>query len=121
MILVSLGLNMLVLVPVTVLLAREAPGFREVFGERTPARDILFAIYLAILTSSAVLMGACLVLPDAPWLTGAVAALLTVQVVYKGLTALTVRNGLRHPVVLANLTIAAVHTLTVLGIAQALP
>ncbi|WP_247828911.1 hypothetical protein [Arthrobacter antioxidans] len=119
MILVSLGLNVLVLVPVTVLLAGEMPGLRAVFGERTPARDILLAIYGAILTASAVLMGAALVLPDAPWLTGAVGALLTVQVFYKGLTALTVRNGLRHPVVLANLAIAVVHAVTLIGIAAA--
>lgn len=49
----------------------------------------------------------------APWVVGAVLGLLGVQIVYKVLTALTVRGALRDPVVISNLGIALVHSVTV--------
>jgi hypothetical protein len=44
--------------------------------------------------------------------SGAVAALLAVQVFYKITTAVAVRRNLRNPVVLSNLGIAVVHLIT---------
>lgn len=114
MTIVSLVLNVLVLIPVTVSLAKSAPWTRSAFGGRTPARDILLNVYLAILATSLALIAALLFMRDASWLTGAIAALLVVQVIYKALTALTVRDRFRNPVVLANLGIAGVHTITLI-------
>ncbi len=51
---------------------------------------------------------------------GALLALLGVQVIYKVVTAITVRRSLRNPVVLSNLGIAAVHTVTLATIVPAL-
>ncbi|MFC5380467.1 hypothetical protein [Aquipuribacter nitratireducens] len=110
---VSLVLNVLVLVPVTGSLLLGARWPAGAYGERTPARDILLAIYLAILAGSAALLVTVLVasrrLPD---LEPAVLALLGLQVVYKVLSGVTVRD-LRNPVVLSNLGIAVVHSVTI--------
>lgn len=111
MIVVSLLLNIAVLVAVGGSLLARASWTDSAYGERTPARDILLAIYLAILVGSAALLVASLLAP-ATWVLGAVVALLGVQVAYKVLTAVTVRSALRNPVVLSNLGIAAVHAIT---------
>jgi hypothetical protein len=112
MIFVSLVLNVVVLVPVTASLVSRAEWTDSAYGPRSPARDILLAIYLAILASSVVLLVWVLVAPAA-WATGAIVALLAVQVVYKLLTAVLVRAGLRNSVVRANIAIAAVHIVTI--------
>jgi hypothetical protein len=125
MLLISLLLNIAVLIPVVSVLiigtvrgthtAAQAP-----WGERTPARDILLAIYIAILVVSiALLAGVALGGPTAT-IEAAAAALFTVQIVYKVLTAVTVRDALRNPVVLSNLGIAVVHAITVATLAPAL-
>lgn len=125
MLIISLLLNIAVLIPVaSVLLLSTRRGIdaRERFpwGERTPARDILLAIYIAILVVSiALLAGVALVGPTAT-IEAASAALFTVQIVYKVLTAATVRDALRNPVVLSNLGIAVVHAITVATLAPAL-
>ncbi len=111
MIVVSLVLNILVLIAVGGSLIASAPWVSSAYGERTPARDILLAIYLAILIASSGLLLSYLTSP-VPWLTGAIVALLGVQIVYKVLTAVTVRKALRNPVVLSNLGIAVVHAVT---------
>jgi hypothetical protein len=108
-------LNIVVLIAVAGSLLTDASWIRSAYGDRTPARDILVAIYLAILLSSAAFLVAVLVAP-APWLVGAVAALLGVQVIYKVLTAVTVRSAFRNPVVLSNLGIAAVHVVTLVTV-----
>ena len=125
MLIISLVLNIAVLIPVvSVLLLSTRRGIdareRFPFGERTPARDILLAIYIAILVVSiALLAGLALGGPTAT-IEVAAAALFTVQIVYKVLTAVTVRDALRNPVVLSNLGIAAVHAVTVATLAPAL-
>lgn len=112
MIVVSLSLNIAVLVAVTVSLVSRAEWTRAAYGERTPARDILLAVYIAILLASIALLIGMIWAPT-DWLTGAVVGLLGVQIVYKIATAVTVRHALRNPVVLSNLAIAVVHAVTV--------
>ena len=75
----------------------------EGYGPITPARGILLSIYIAILLISLLLLRN----PD-PKL---VAPLLLVQVIYKFSTPLTV-GTLQNPVVLSNLGIAVLHTIT---------
>lgn len=116
--LVSLLLNIIVLVPVVSVLivsTRRDLDTREHFpwGARTPARDILIAIYLAILTASIALLAVVATAGPSVAVEAAAVSLFAVQIVYKVLTAVTVRDALRNPVVLSNLGIAAVHAVTV--------
>ena len=111
MIVVSLILNVVVLIPVAASLVWRAGWTIQSFGERTPARDILLCVYLAILAASVALLVA-VAAPHANWVNGAVVALLAVQVLYKITTAVAVRRSLRNPVVLSNLGIAIVHLIT---------
>ncbi|MBX7100038.1 MAG: hypothetical protein K1X89_20155 [Myxococcaceae bacterium] len=99
----SLAVNIGVLLPVVAGLLLDAAWAKEAFGPRAPGRQILLAIYLSILTLSSVLF---------VWRDAKVAAgLLLAQCLYKVLTPLTV-GTLRHPVVLSNLAIAALHAVT---------
>jgi hypothetical protein len=113
MIIVSLLLNVAVLTAVIGSLVAKAEWTASAYGERTPARDILLAIYLAILAASAALLVGVLAVPHG-WMLGAVSALLSLQIVYKVLTVVTVSRALRNPVVLSNLGIAAVHAVTLM-------
>jgi hypothetical protein len=103
MVTLSLLLNILVLIPVSLGLATNAAWARESYGESSPARGILLSIYLAIL-----LVSITLLFFDRPQ---AVAALLLVQIVYKVTTPFTVRT-IRNPVVISNLLIAAFYIVT---------
>ena len=105
MVTVSLLLNVLVLVPVTWGLLRDATGMSEPFGPDSPARRILVSVYLAILAVSLVL----LLIPEGAR-AALVPGLLAMQVVYKLITVPLV--GLRNPVVMTNLAIVAVHAAT---------
>lgn len=107
MLAVSLSLNIVVLVPVLAVLVANGRAAQNAWGDDTAARRILAAIYAAILLASVFLLGAHLL--DHKVLAWA-QALLGVQVVYKLLTAPFV--GLRNPVVISNLGIAAVHMVT---------
>lgn len=113
MIIVSLLLNVVVLVPVVGSLAARAPWIARAWGERTPARDILLAIYIAILTASIALLAVVATVGPSVAVEAAAIALLAVQIVYKVLTAVLVQDALRNPVVISNLIIAAVHGVTV--------
>ena len=73
------------------------------------------AIYLAIVVASAALPVLVLESPST-WIHGAVLVLLALQVLYRVLTAFTVRRALRNPVVLSNLGIAGVHAITITAI-----
>ena len=107
MMMFSLLINVAVLIPVCLGLVTHAQWTLAAYGPPTPARAILLAVYVSILAVS------CLLL----WLRDPklVAALLMVQIIYKVITPFTV-GGLRNPVVVSNLVIAAVHmgTLAVL-------
>jgi len=103
MIYLSLGLNILVLIPIVVLMAINSPFVDEAWGEFTAARGILMSIYLSILVVSLFLM-----FRPVP---SFVAALLIVQVVYKLTTPFTVGTFL-NPVVISNLAISVLHIAT---------
>lgn len=109
MIQLSLIINVLVLIPVTLGLLMDAAWVSNGYGAPSPARDILLSIYGAILLVSLGLL----------WKTEpvAVAALLVVQVLYKITTPLTV-GSFENPVVISNLVIAAVHLGTLALIAR---
>lgn len=107
LVLASLGVNVAVLIPVTAGLLRDAEWARRAFGPKEHGRQILLAIYLAILLLSLALLA---------WQDVRVAiGLFLAQVVYKVLTPLTV-GTLRHPVVLSNLAIAALHATTIASV-----
>ncbi|MBM7503578.1 hypothetical protein ACFPER_08850 [Agromyces aurantiacus] len=111
MIVVSLTLN--VLVPVLASMRRERGWVVAAYGDRTPARDILFAIYAAILLASVALLAGWLIGADRAFVESAAIGLLGIQVVYKVGTAITVEDARRNPVVLSNLGIAVVHGATI--------
>ena len=99
MITVSLMLNIVILIPVTLGLITGATWADQAYGERSPARDILLSVYLAIL-----LVSCALLIWKIP--TGVAA-----QVVYKIITPITV-GSVDHPVVATNLFVVACHTVT---------
>jgi hypothetical protein len=103
MIYLSLGLNILVLIPIVVLMAINSPFVDEAWGEFTAARGILMSIYLSILVVSVFL-----VFKPVP---SFVAALLIVQVVYKLTTPFTV-GTVSNPIVISNLAISIFHMAT---------
>lgn len=103
MILASLALNIAVLVPVCLGLITRSNWAVTAYGGMTPARGILTSLYLALLIASAALL-----LMPVPEL---VAGLLLIQVVYKLTTPFTVES-FTHPVVVSNLVIAALHSIT---------
>ena len=104
MLTLSLILNIVVLVPVCLGLLLQMKWTVPAFGSPTPSGGILVAIYLTILSASIALM---------IWHNVQFAvALLTIQIVYKLLTPLTV-GSLENRVVLSNLAIAAFHIATV--------
>ncbi len=107
MITLSLLLNILVLIPVSLGLITDAAWTREAYGENSPARAILLSIYIAIL-----LVSLALLFLGQPL---AVAALLLIQIVYKLTTPFTV-GTIRNPVVISNILIAMFHTATFLKI-----
>ncbi len=120
MLIVSLLLNIVVLMPVVGSLAARAPWIARAWGERTPARDILLAIYVAILTASIALLAVVATVGPSVAVEAAAVALLAVQIVYKVLTAVLVQDALRNPVVLSNLGIAVVHGVTVASLVPGL-
>ena len=103
LVLLSLLLNGVVLVPVTGGLVTSARWAEPAYGPPSPARGILLAVYFAILIASVAL----LLRPE----THMVFALLSVQIIYKLISAITV-GTLRNPVVARNLAIAAFHAFT---------
>lgn len=103
-------INVLVLIPVTLGIYKDASWARRAYGSSTPARRILLSMYGAILVLSAVL----LVVPMA----GVAVGLLAMQVLYKLSTPFSV-GTVRHPVVLSNLAIAVVHGAVLGGYALA--
>jgi len=99
----SLAINVVVLIPICAGLLADAKWSVDIYGARSPGRQILLAIYAAILLLSAGL----LLVRDERIALG----LLLAQIVYKVFTPFTV-GTLRHPVVLSNLAIAAFHSVT---------
>jgi len=111
LIVLSLLLNIAVLIPVCAGLITDASWSQASYGEATPARGILLSVYLSILIASFVLL--------AFREPRSVAALLSVQILYKITTPLTVGTFHNH-VVISNLGIAVFHTITLLFIWRAI-
>jgi hypothetical protein len=105
--LLSLILNVLVLVPVTIGLLSDANWVQQAYGPSTPARGILLSIYGAIL-----LVSVWQLVAREPKV---VASLLLVQVIYK-LTTPFSTGDLKNPVVISNLVIATLHAITLYAI-----
>lgn len=104
MITASLLLNIIVLIPVCLALILDGEKVQKSAGIFTPARGILLAMYFTILLASAILL----------WIDEAkmVLALLSIQIVYKIITPITVKT-FKNPIVISNLLIAAFHLITV--------
>ena len=100
----SLIVNILVLIPVSAGLVLDTTWATSSYGEFTPARGILLSIYASILIVSIII----LFIRDPNFAV----ALLAVQVIYKLTTPFTVET-LLNPVVISNLAIAVLHTITI--------
>lgn len=114
---VAMSINVAVLIPVTAGLMHEVERMNNVFGSKTPARDILLCIYLAILLLSAVLAVALHFSNTQKEALSAAAGLMAVQVIYKVLTGFIVSGGVppglpHNPVIISNQVIAAFHVAT---------
>ncbi len=116
MLTIALSINIAVLVPVLIVLLLNDKRAVFAWGENTSGRKILFALYAAILLASASLLSLHLHNID---ITAWAQAVLGLQVIYKLLTVPLV--GLRNPVVLSNIAIAAFHTATLLSISGGAP
>lgn len=103
MLFVSLIINITVLIPICYFMLTNNTRIVKTLGEFSPARGILFAIYIMILTVSVYL----LIFPNKEFIV----ALLSMQVIYKILTPFTVKT-LKHSFVISNILIAIVHTIT---------
>ncbi|WKN40519.1 hypothetical protein [Tunicatimonas pelagia] len=110
MITASLLLNIIVLVPVCFGLSINSERMEKTAGVFTPARGILLSIYLTIAIASLAL----LFIEEVKF----VFALLSLQVVYKIMTPITVKT-LKNPIVISNLLIAAFHLVTIFKISRA--
>jgi hypothetical protein len=102
---ISLAINILVLVPVSLGLLFDFKKMEPVFGARTTAREILCSIYLTILLASFALLFAGSISRDYA------RNLLVAQVIYKSLSVLLIRNK-RTPVLWFNLAVALFHAFT---------
>jgi hypothetical protein len=107
----SLILNIAVLVPICYGIASGANWAERGYGVFSSAQGILLSIYIAICIASIAL----LFIDDPRY----VSSLLFVQVVYKITTPFTV-GTLGNPVVISNLLIAVVHSVTLVLIYKAL-
>lgn len=99
----SLAANVAVLVPICTVIALGADRIDRVYGGSTQARGILLSIYIVITLLSLALLAR----PDPRMIS----ALLLVQVLYKVTTPFTV-GTLMNPVVVSNLAVAVLHTVT---------
>ena len=117
---VSLGINVLVLVPVCHGLYSDGEGMKAVYGAETPARGILKAVYTSILVVSLALLPSIYIQETRVGARWMCAGLFVVQIVYKFLTPATTKGGVppgmpTNPAVLSNLAIALFHCIS-LGI-----
>lgn len=107
----SLVANILITFAVTLGIARNHPAMEEAYGADTPARRILACVYLAIgLTSLYALGQLALGHPDVA--RSVAFTLFPLQIVYKLITAVALR--VTHPVVIANLCVVALLTVTLI-------
>jgi|AntRauMFilla1563_2_1112583.scaffolds.fasta_scaffold20052_2 hypothetical protein len=99
----------MILMPVCFGLLRGTAGMDAAFGPDTPARGILTCVYIAILIISLyALVRAGLGAPQVA--LGIALVLFPLQILYKAATAIVV--GVDNPVVIANLGVIALHSVT---------
>lgn len=98
---VALWLNIALLVPVVAVLLFIPRLAIRLYGNQTPARGVVLALYLTLIAASVLF----LVWPLEP----GIITLLAVQISYKVLSAFTIRV-LTNPLVIGNLLIAAIQT-----------
>ena len=110
-IMISLAINICVLIPICFGLFTHAFWIEAVYRADSPARNILLAVYVAILVLSI-----WQVFDRNP---NTIVAILLLQVVYKVVSPITV-GSLSNPVVISNLAIAAFHTVTIIVILRQL-
>jgi hypothetical protein len=109
LIVISLLLNIAVLIPVCTGIITDASWTQASYGGLAPARAILLAVYLSILIASFLLLA----FRD----PRSVAALLSIQILYKMITPFTV-GTIHHPVVISNVGIAVFHIITLIFICR---
>ncbi len=110
MVTASLVLNIIVLIPVCIALLVNYRHMEFATGIFTPARGILLAMYLTILTASFAL----LFFTDLKLAFG----LFVMQIIYKVLNPFTVKS-IKNPIVICNVLIAAFHLVTVYSMMNA--
>lgn len=112
MIYVSHAANVLILTAVCTTLLRGDIGMDDAFGSDSPSRRILTCVYVAILLAS--LYALVRAGFGAPHIAVQIALVLfPLQIAYKLMTAFAV--GLDNPVVLTNLAVVALHSVTLVA------
>ncbi|MEM9786881.1 MAG: hypothetical protein AAF801_10305 [Pseudomonadota bacterium] len=109
---ISFLINLVVLGVVVPAIVRDTPQMVTVYGPRTPARGIVVAFYGSVMAFSTA--GLILLALGSPLAHDIGLMLLPVQVLYKGLTVITV--GPANPVIRANVAIAAWHLVTCMAL-----
>ncbi len=109
---ISLAANVLILIAVcTVLIAfGKSEPVTYVWGPPTDGRGILLSVYFAILVASMALLALHVFYADKTPTEYMVAALLSVQILYKISTPATAGPG--NPVAISNLAISVLHSVT---------
>jgi hypothetical protein len=105
----SHAVNVVVAGVIGLLILVGSPRMTRVYGEDTPARRILACLYLAIAAASAY------ALLDREQLVAIAVVLFPVQIVYKLLTLVVVRDR-RNPVPWWNLAISVLHAVSLAAI-----
>ena len=108
MLTISFLINLGVLGIIVPAILRNTPNMVAAYGPATPARGIVVAFYITVMVLSFV--GLTVIALGLPLAREIGLMILPAQVLYKGLTAVTV--GTANPVVRANLAIAAFHMVT---------
>lgn len=103
----SLAINILVLTPILILMAMSSPVIDNAWGVSTESQGILMSIYFSIFVTSVLLL--FFPIPEM------VFALLSVQVIYKITTPITV-GSISNPVVISNLVISAFFIVTLISL-----
>lgn len=103
----SLSVNILVLTPILILMAIKSPAIEHAWGVPTESQGILMSIYFSIFATSVLLL--FFTIPEM------VFALLSVQVIYKITTPITV-GSIVNPVVISNLVISGLFIVTLISL-----
>lgn len=117
LIIVSHIVNLVVVTIIPWLIAHDAPAMAVVYGPDTPARRILACLYATIALASGYALADLAITGDPARALRIASVLFPLQIIYKIATAPAV--GLRNPVVVSNLAIAALHATSLAVATQA--